>query len=84
MTALRIVLPRHIRAYEAAMPNPKYVAQIENIFFLVRIGEALRWATNDIVREELPENVQHLLRRLDRVEVGEKAMRQEPDNDPAA
>jgi hypothetical protein len=50
------------------MPNPKYAAQIGNIFFLGRIGSTLRWATADIVREELPADIQHLLRRLERQE----------------
>jgi hypothetical protein len=49
----------------------KYAAQIENVYFLTRIGQSLRWATNDIAREELPEDIQRLLRRLDRVEIKE-------------
>ena len=50
------------------MPRRKYVAQVDNIFFLSRIGQALRWATSDITREALPEEVVLLLRRLDRLE----------------
>ena len=46
----------------------KYVAQIENIYFLERIGASLRWATAGITEAELPETIHHLLRRLDRVE----------------
>jgi|RhiMetdeSRZDD1v2_1073273.scaffolds.fasta_scaffold100736_3 hypothetical protein len=48
--------------------NPKYVAQIENVYFVRRIGASLRQATADIAREDLPENIRHLLRRLDRLE----------------
>jgi hypothetical protein len=50
------------------MPNPKYAAQLKNVYFLTRIGESLRWATSDIAQEELPQDIQHLLRRLDRLE----------------
>ena len=50
------------------MPRRKYVAQVENIYFLSRVGESLRWATSDITREALPEEVVLLLRRLDRLE----------------
>jgi hypothetical protein len=52
------------------MAKPKYAAQIGNIFFLARIGSTLRWATSDIARKELPSDIQHLLRRLDRLERG--------------
>jgi hypothetical protein len=48
--------------------RPKYTAQIENIYFLQRIGATLRWATQDVEREELPEDIRRLLRRLDRLE----------------
>ena len=43
--------------------KPKYVAQIENVYFVRRIGASLRQATADIAREDLPENIRHLLRR---------------------
>ena len=33
------------------MPRRKYVAQVENIYFLSRVGESLRWAISDITRE---------------------------------
>ena len=56
----------------------KYVAKIENIYFLSYIGESLRWATNDIAREELPDDVRLLLRRLERREA--KALRQRPES----
>jgi hypothetical protein len=55
----------------------KYVAQIKNIYFLSYIGASLRWATNDIAREELPDDVRLLLRRLERREA--KALRQSPE-----
>src|SRR6188768_2746511 len=32
------------------MRKPKHTAQIENIYFLSRIGSTLRWATQDIAR----------------------------------
>jgi hypothetical protein len=41
--------------------KPKYVAQIDN-------GASLREATADTVRDELPENIRLLLRRLQRLE----------------
>ena len=56
----------------------KYVAQINNIYFLSYIGASLRWATNDIAREELPDDVHLLLRRLERREA--KALRQRPES----
>ena len=71
-------------AREPPMPTPKYAAQISNVYFLTHIGESLRWATSDIAREELPDEVVLLLRRLDRLEKRQKAVRQTPDNDPAA
>jgi hypothetical protein len=43
------------------MPAPKYAAQVGNIIFLKRIGSTLRWATSDIVDEELPAEVKPLL-----------------------
>jgi len=48
--------------------KPKYVAQIENVYFVRRIGASLREATADIARQDLPEDIRHLLRRLDRLE----------------
>ena len=66
------------------MSASKYAAQIDNVYFLARIGQSLRWATSDIAHEELPEDVLRLLRRLDRLERRQNARRQQPDNDPAA
>jgi len=65
------------------MAKSKNAARIDNIYFLERIGESLRWATEDIVREELPANIQHLLARLDRLEARAKLKAQDPDDDPA-
>lgn len=42
--------------------------QLKNIVFLDKVGETLRQATSDVVREELPEEIQRLLRRLERQE----------------
>jgi hypothetical protein len=63
------------------MANPKYAARVDNIYFLGRIGESLRWATEDVAREQLPANIQHLLARLDRLEARAQAKRQEADNE---
>lgn len=50
------------------MPEPKYAARIENIYFLARIGASLRWATQDIARGDLPPKIAQLLNRLERLE----------------
>ena len=63
------------------MGKSKYTARIDNIYFLDRIGELLRWATEDIAREELPANILHLLGRLDRLEARERMKRERVDND---
>jgi len=42
--------------------------QLKNVVFLDRVGETLRQATSDIAKEDLPENILLLLRRLDRIE----------------
>ncbi len=55
------------------MGEAKYTARIDNIYFLSRIGLSLRWATQDIAREDLPANIKQLLARLDRVEARDKA-----------
>ena len=49
--------------------TPKYVARIDNVYFVKRVGASLRHATSHIVAEELPENIRLLLRRLERLEV---------------
>jgi hypothetical protein len=63
------------------MGKSKYTARIDNVYFLDRIGESLRWATEDIAREELPANILHLLARLDRLEARERMKRERVDND---
>jgi hypothetical protein len=47
--------------------KPKY-PQLANVVFLDKVGETLRQATVDITREELPEDILLLLRRLERIE----------------
>lgn len=65
------------------MRKAKYTAQIENIYFLSRIGATLRWATQDIGREELPPEIKRLLGRLDRLEARAKAKKDDFDGGPA-
>ena len=65
------------------MDKSKYAARIENIYFLPRIGRSLRWATEDVARDELPANIKHLLARLDRLEAKARAKEYHPDDDPA-
>jgi hypothetical protein len=50
------------------MQKTTYTARFGNIYFLSYVGDTLRWATEDIVQEELPANIKHLLARLDRLE----------------
>ena len=45
------------------------IARLDNIIFLSRVGETLRWATSDMAKEELPEEIERLLRRLKRQEM---------------
>jgi hypothetical protein len=48
--------------------GPKY-PQLANIVFLSKVGETLRQATcEDVPHDELPDDIKHLLRRLERVE----------------
>ena len=60
------------------MDKPKYTAKVDNIYFLARVGETLRWATQDIADEELPADIKHLLAKLDRLEARAEAKRQRP------
>ena len=53
----------------------KYVARIDNVYFIKRVGATLREATIHAATEELPENIRHLLRRLERLEVRAKSRR---------
>ena len=57
--------------------KPKY-PQLANVVFLDKVGETLRQATADITREELPEDILLLLRRLERIERKESMKR--PDD----
>jgi hypothetical protein len=66
------------------MRKSLHTAQIENIYFLSRIGSTLRWATRDIAREDLPTDIQLLLRRLDRLEAKAAAKNGGTDGSPAA
>jgi hypothetical protein len=50
---------------------PKY-PQLKNVVFLDKIGDTLRQATSEIAREDLPDDIQRLLRRLERVELREQ------------
>ena len=56
--------------------KPKHVAQIDNIYFVKRIGASLREATADTVRDKLPECIQLLLRRLERLEAKDLGKKQ--------
>ena len=62
------------------MGKTKYTARVDNIYFLSRIGLSLRWATQDIARDDLPADIKHLLARLDRVEARTKAKDQPPED----
>jgi hypothetical protein len=66
------------------MGKPKYTARIDNVFFLSRIGLSLRWATQDIAREDLPANIRHLLARLDRLEARARTKRLAPEEESPA
>jgi hypothetical protein len=65
------------------MAKPKYTARIDNIYFLSRIGLSLRWATQNIAREDLPANVRQLLARLERVEERDKANEEPREEGPS-
>jgi hypothetical protein len=65
--------PARESIYYADMEKkPKYVARIDNIYFINRVGASLREATDHVTTEELPENIRLLLRRLERLEVRAK------------
>jgi hypothetical protein len=72
LASARARQPHHDQqSARVTMQKPKHTA-VGNIYFLSRIGESLRWATQDIVRDDLPADIQHLLNRLDRREaIGE-------------
>ena len=61
------------------MPSkPKSTARLGNVYFLRRVGSTLRSVTSDITKEELPAEIQHLLRKLERQE-RKRARSEKPD-----
>jgi|SoiMethySBSTD1v2_1073268.scaffolds.fasta_scaffold506168_2 hypothetical protein len=50
----------------AQMEQPKFESEIANIFFLARLGTTFRCLSSDIVREEIPAEMERLLRQLER------------------
>lgn len=66
------------------MSKPKYTARVDNIYFLSRIGLSLRWATQNIAREDLPADIKLLLARLDRLEARAKANDRPPGGGSAS
>jgi hypothetical protein len=60
--------------------KPKY-PQLANIVFLDKVGDTLREATSDIPKEQLPEDIVRLLRRLERVALRE-ARKGSQDGEP--
>ncbi len=62
------------------MTRPKSIARINNVVFLSRIGETLRWATQDVAREDLPSDIKRLLGRLERLEARDAKRDKDPDN----
>ena len=66
------------------MRKRKHAARIANVYFLTHIGLTLRWATQDIAREDLPADIKRLLARLERLEARAAAKGSEADGDPAA
>jgi hypothetical protein len=69
-----------------AFPNVtriKSVARLDNVVFLSPIGETLRWATQDVAREELPPDVRRLLGRLERLEARRERKNADGSTEPA-
>jgi hypothetical protein len=66
------------------MRKRKHTARIENVYFLAHIGSTLRWATQDIARENLPADIKRLLGRLDRLEARSTAKDDDTGGNPAA
>ena len=52
--------------------NRPKLPQLKNVVFLKRVGHTLRQATSDVAKEELPQEILHLLRRLERIELRDK------------
>lgn len=70
-------------AFLNEMTRTKSVARLDNVVFLSRIGATLRWATQDIAREDIPPDVRRLLRRLERLEARRKRKNADDDGGPA-
>jgi hypothetical protein len=71
------------RRHPSEMSRPKSIARINNVVFLSRIGQTLRWATEDVAQEDLPPDIKRLLGRLERLEARD-AKRGEGDPDKGA
>jgi hypothetical protein len=61
-----------LRTSEASSVRLNY-PQLASIAFLDHVGQTLRDATSEILRQPLPEDIQRLLRQLKGVEVSKKA-----------
>src|SRR5262245_50161964 len=72
----------HVSAGHMSKP-PKHAARIDNTDFPWRVGLSLRWATQDIAREDLPANIKQLLARLERLETRARVKGAPPDESPA-
>ena len=70
-------------AFQNDMTRTKSVARLDNVVFLSRIGATLRWATQDIAREDLPPDVRRLLGRLERLEARRERKNADDDGGPA-
>src|SRR5262245_57980794 len=75
--------PNAFRALGAQMDEPRYTARIDNIYFLGRVAETLRWVTQDIAEADLPPHIKHLLAKLDRLEARGEAKRRRSADDSA-
>ena len=60
-------------------PKSKHVAQIDNIYFVKRIGASLREATADTVRINCPRTSSFCYRRLERLEANDFRKKKETD-----
>jgi hypothetical protein len=63
------------------MYRPRSIARIDYVVCVSRVGQTLRWATQDVAHEDLPPDIKRLLGRLDRLEAREaKRDESEPDD----
>jgi hypothetical protein len=44
----------------------KYQRELDNIFFLARLGTTLRWLSSDIVHRRIPSEMCRILREIER------------------